>query len=61
MPRWKPCLRCGQRADFTALFCEPEPKKRGGQERGEPNVPLVWECGHCQFIFPLVLTKEGAA
>lgn len=56
----KPCLRCGKRAVFTLLTSEPDPKRKGGQERSEPNVPLVWECQECSFVFPLIITAEGA-
>lgn len=51
------CLRCGGKAVFSLVFSDPA--KRGGKERGEAPVPIVWECP-CGHMSPLTLTPQGS-
>lgn len=57
----KSCVRCGGRADFTVPLPGPDAKKRrGGQEKGEPPLPLIWHCHGCGHQTPLVLQRHEA-
>lgn len=55
----KPCVRCGAVAVFTLLFSDPV--KKGGKEKSDAPVPMVWECDTCHFIARLCSFATGPA